>query len=96
MKVQLARKSNSHSEYNKYIVTTKKGIEYPVYARNIQNARFRALIGVLTNYFTPTTAALILISYLLLAAVLFSGNIFTLFGAISLPVLLIFTLTKFL
>lgn len=96
MKIELARKSNSHSEYNKYIATTRKGRQIPIYARNSTNARYKAMFGLVINLSTPTVAALLVMIYFGVVAHFFKDNGILFASSIAVPAVVIKMLSKFL
>lgn len=89
MKIRLARKSNSHDEYNKYIVTTKKGKEIPVYAKSEPNALYKARFTTMIQRVNPTSAAFGFIIYLTAASVTCSHNPIALALSIIIPLVII-------
>lgn len=89
MKIRLARKSNSHDEYNKYIVTTKKGREIPVYAKSETNALYKARFTTMIQKVNPLNAAVAFIIYLTAASVTCSHNPIALALSIIIPLVII-------
>lgn len=89
MKIRLARKSNSHEEYNKYIVTTKKGKEIPIYAKSEKNALYKARFTTMIQKVNPTSAAFGFIIYLTAASVTCSHNPIALALSIVIPLVII-------
>jgi len=89
MKIRLARKSNSHDGYNKYIVTTKKGKEIPIYAKSEKNALYKARFTTMIQKVNPTSAAFGFIIYLTAASVTCSHNPIALALSIIIPLVII-------
>ena len=89
MKIRLARKSNSHEEYNKYIVSTKKGKEIPIYAKSEKNALYKARFTTMIQKVNPTSAAFGFIIYLTAASVTCSHNPIALALSIVIPLVII-------
>tara|TARA_X000001382_G_C3168449_1_gene178674 strand:+ start:794 stop:1084 length:291 start_codon:yes stop_codon:yes gene_type:complete len=89
MKIRIARKSNSHEEYNKYIVTTKKGKEIPIYAKSEKNALYKARFTTMIQKVNPTSAAFGFIIYLTAASVTCSHNPIALALSIVIPLVII-------
>tara|TARA_S200002703_G_C3721246_1_gene221589 strand:- start:76 stop:366 length:291 start_codon:yes stop_codon:yes gene_type:complete len=96
MRIELSRKSNSHSEYNKYIATTRKGKQIPIYARNSTNAYYKAMFGLVINLINPTIAAFLVIIYFGIATHLFKDNGIVFASSIIVPAIAVRILSKFL
>jgi hypothetical protein len=95
MKIELARQSNSHSEYNKYIATTRKGRQIPIYAKNSTNARYKAMFGLVINLVSPTIAAFLVVIYFAVVAHFFKDNGIIFASSIVIPALIVRVLSKF-
>jgi hypothetical protein len=94
MKIELARKSNSHSEYNKYIATTRKGRQIPIYAKNSTNARYKAMFGLVINLVSPTIAAFLVVMYFAVVAYFFKDNGILFVSSVVVPSLIVRLLSK--